>query len=277
MKNVRNKAVWFLLSSSLVVASCDKDDTGELAGNVPQPSFTASTPRSIGLTTEVIFTSTGPEAFLYQWDFGDGTVATGKTVTHIYKKSGTVKAQLIASYREGTGLSEVKDVVLPQNVAFVKQLLTGTTGTKIWMLDNTADAPIIVGTEKNPAEYYAGGKAGTLPACQADDEFTFTSADVFTYNAKAETYVAATPATATSPAVPAACGAPRSGNSDFTFGPAVGDGFAMLEFKKAGTFIGVTDAPDLTYRIIDITADRMILRAGKPNGTVFQMKLVAKP
>jgi hypothetical protein len=74
------------------------------------------------------------------------------------------------------------------------------------------------------------------------------------------------------------CAAPRSGTSEFTYGPSVGEGFAMIEFKTAGTFIGVTDAPDLTYRIIDITDRTMVLRAGKStSGVVFQMKFVAKP
>ncbi|RPD49312.1 PKD domain-containing protein [Hymenobacter sediminis] len=265
-----------LLAAPLLFTSCDKDDDYELEGAVTQPTFTFSAPKSVGLTTEVTFTSTGPDAFLYQWEFGDGTTATGKTVTHVYKKSGTVQARLLTSYRGGFSTSAPQDIALPQNVTFVKQLLTGT-GSKTWILDNASDATITVGTEAKPTEYYAGGKAGDLPACQADDEFTFSSTDVYTYEAKTETYVAATPATATTPAVPAACGAPRSGTSDYTFGPAVGDGYAMIEFKKAGTFIGVTDAPDLTYRVIDITEKTLVLRAGKPNGTVFQMKLVAKP
>ncbi|MBC6989228.1 PKD domain-containing protein [Hymenobacter sp. BT491] len=265
MKNIWNKAACLLLASPLLFTACEKNDSGTLEGAVPQTDFT-TTIKPVGLTTEVTFTSTNADAFLYQWSFGDGSVGTGKTVTHIYKKSGTVKAQLITAYRGGTSLSAVKDVVLPQNIDFVKQLLTGS-GSKTWMLNNAVDAPIVVGTEGNPSEYFNGVKAGGLPPCQADDEYTFTSAGVFTYNAKAETFVAGG----------VGCSTQRSGTSEFTFGPATGEGFAMFEFKKAGTFIGVTDAPDLTYRIIDISDKSMLLRAGKPGGTVFQMKLVPKP
>lgn len=277
MKNTWNKALYALLSSSLLLASCDKEDTGELEGAVPESSFT-TTSKAAGLATEVTFTATNNDAVHYQWVFDDGTVGSGQTITHAYKKSGLVRPQLIAAYRGGTSVSAVQEIMLPQNTAFVKQLLTGS-GSKTWMLDNSVEAPIVVGTEGKPDEYYQGAKAGELPACQADDEYTFSSANVYTYNAQAETYVAAKAATTAppAPAVPAACSASRSGTSEFTFGPATGEGYAMLELKNAGAFIGVTDAPDLTYRIIDITATTMVIRAGKPSGTVFQMKLKAKP
>ena len=40
-----------------------------------------------------------------------------------------------------------------------KLLLTGGS-SRTWMLDNTAEATIMVGTEANPTAYYAGGAAG---------------------------------------------------------------------------------------------------------------------
>lgn len=277
MKNTWNKVAFALLAGSLLLTACDKDDVGELEGTVPQSSFTTSS-KTVGLATEVTFTSTNTDALHYQWVFGDGTTGSGKVVTHVYKKSGTVKAQLITAYRGGTSFSAEQDIVLPQNIAFVKQLLTGSD-SKTWILDNNVEAPIIVGTEGKPDEYDEGEKAGKLPDCQADDEYTFSADNTLTYDAKEETYVAAKQATSTppSPAEPAFCGEPRSDTSGFTFGPAVGDGYAMLELQEAGAFIGVTNAPDLTYRIIDITDKSMVIRAGKPSGTVFQMKLVPKP
>ena len=48
-----------------------------------------------------------------------------------------------------------------------------------------------MGTEASPAPIIPGGALGSLPACQADDEYTFTTANTFTYDAKAETFVAA--------------------------------------------------------------------------------------
>ena len=153
-------------------------------------------------------------------------------------------------------------------VTRVKQLLTAGT-QKTWMLDQASAAPILVGTESNPSQYYAGNPAaGQLPTCQADDEFTFSAANVYTYDAKAETFVAGTPS--------GSCQAPRSGSTPFTLTAADGTGLAQFVLSTPGTFIGVTDAPDLTYRILSITDKTMLLRAGKGNGTVFTMKLVAK-
>jgi PKD repeat protein len=150
-----------------------------------------------------------------------------------------------------------------------KQFLTGGS-TRTWVLDNSASAAIVVGpSDADPTGYYAGGLAGSLPACQADDEFTFTMANSYRYNALAETFVAGG----------GGCQAPRSVTTNFTFGAASGAGIAQFELAPAtpAPFIGITDAPDRTYRIISIDNQRMVLRAGSSTaGTVFTMKLVVK-
>jgi PKD repeat protein len=274
MKNTWNKAAWAVVAGPLLFTACKKNDKGELSGPMPQASYTMSAPKTVGLTSQVTFTSTSTDACLYQWDFGDGTIGSGQTVTHTYQAGGTLKTQLIVSGRGGSSTT-AQNVVLPAVTDVVKRLLTGG-GSKTWKLQSDTVKTITVGTESNSSQYYEGGAANSLPGCQADDEYTFSNSNVFTYDAKKETFVAEAAATTTTPVVPAHCDTPRSGTSDFTFGPATGTGYAMLEFKKPGTFIAVTDAPDLTYRIISITANRLVLRAGKPSGTVFDIKLSAK-
>jgi len=152
----------------------------------------------------------------------------------------------------------------------IKLLLTGGS-SKTWMLDNTTDAPITVGTEANPLEYFAGVKAGELPGCQSDDEFTFSTADVYSYNAKAETFSAAAGYT---------CKAPETATSPMIFGPAAGAGLAQFKLTRSGAFIAATDASptEQVYRILSIDAQKMTLRAGsgQAGGTVFTIKLVAK-
>ena len=151
----------------------------------------------------------------------------------------------------------------------VKQLLTGGS-SRTWKLDNSVAAAIVVGpSDADPTGYYAGGAAGSLPACQADDEFTFTSGSVFQYNAKAETFVAGG----------GGCQAPRTNNTPFTFGAATGAGLAQFVLDPATPMpvIGITDAPDRVYRILEINNQRMLLRAGSPTaGVVFTMKFVVK-
>jgi PKD repeat protein len=420
MKTTWNKAAWALLASPLLLASCKKNDTGSLEGPLPAASFT-SVVNSSQYPVTVTFTDNSQDAgFVNQWEFGDGAIGTGKTVTHTYTQAGTYKVRLTEAGRGGTAATPQTDVVIPslcgqagfsalvncQNnaasarvftysndagaikhldannnvisssaansltscqaddqftfsgtsasytyeanggtyagttcgdaksgsgsyvykpgtggslgqivlqkegsfigeavavpsltydiieasstvlrlrgtladgtktevtlvpydaVARVKQLLTKGT-QKTWKLDNTQATAIVVGTEAEPTKYFAGGVVGSLPACQADDEFTFSAADVYTYDAKAETLVAGG----------VGCQAPLSTTSPFTMGPADGAGLAQFVLGKAGTFIGITDAPDLTYRILAITETSMLLRAGKNNGTVFTMKLIAK-
>ncbi|MGI4871692.1 MAG: PKD domain-containing protein [Janthinobacterium lividum] len=148
-----------------------------------------------------------------------------------------------------------------------KLLLTGGS-SRTWLLDNTQSEPIVVGTEAAPTAYYAGGPAGSLPTCQADDEYTFTLANQFQYNAGAETFVAGSPGV---------CSAPRSGTGTYLYGPvSTGNGIAQVTLSRSGLFIGVTDAPDQTYRILSITNTTMLLRAGAAGGTVFTMKMRVK-
>ncbi len=148
-------------------------------------------------------------------------------------------------------------------------LLTGGS-TRTWKLDNSVAAAIVVGpSDADPTGYYAGGTAGSLPACQADDEFTFTTANVYQYNALAETFVAGG----------GGCQAPRSVSTGFTFGAAAGAGLAQFTLAAAtpAPFIGVTDAPDRVYRILSIDNQHMLLRAGSSTAAlVFTMKLVVK-
>ena len=151
----------------------------------------------------------------------------------------------------------------------IRLLLMGGS-SKTWILDNTVDAPIVVGTEAAPASYFGGVLAGGLPTCQSDDEFTFTAAGVYSYNAKAETFSANG----------FSCQAAQTGTSPLVLGPAVGTGLAQFTLTRAGAFIGTTDASptERVYRILSIDAQRMLLRAGSGSsgGTVFTFRLIAK-
>src|SRR5690606_38738332 len=108
-----------------------------------------------------------------------------------------------------------------------------------WKLDPTSLAPITVGTEGNPTEYFPGG---ALTACQEDDVYTFSFVDnefKLTYNANGSTFNAGNVEPNYS------CGADRSYNNvSFDYSTAVsGVGLASISLPGVppAMFIGVTD------------------------------------
>ncbi|WP_460609638.1 PKD domain-containing protein [Hymenobacter terrigena] len=175
-------------------------------------------------------------------------------------------------------ITEVTLMPTPPPLLLTERRLTGGS-SRTWVLDNTVANTITVGTEAAPTSYFAGGALGSLPGCQADDEYTFTSSHNFIYDAKAETFVAGA----------YSCQAPRSLTTTFTFGQAAGSGVGqfVLALPTSPTapapFIAATDAgSDRTYRILSINNRNMVLRtlgapvpAGTP-ATVFTIKLRVK-
>ncbi|UOQ53934.1 hypothetical protein [Hymenobacter cellulosivorans] len=195
------------------------------------------------------------------------------------------KTELVAPAPAGTPATDFVTATDPGNVAGrnvsgattkaflpaagIKALLTGGS-SKTWMLDNSVDAPIVVGTETNPAEYFPGVRAGELPACQVDDEYTFTNKNQMVYDAKAATFLAGV----------FNCSPPQSGTSAYSFGYAFGGGLAQVTLARPGAFVGTTDASttEQVYRILSIDGTRMVLRAGsgRNGGIVFTFKMIAK-
>ncbi|MGI4864301.1 MAG: PKD domain-containing protein [Janthinobacterium lividum] len=407
-----------ILTGVAALVACRKDDAPSIDGPLPTADFTVTLDTS-QFPVVATFTNKSADAFLYQWDFGDGSpLVSGQNVTHVYKTAGSYRAHLTAAGRSGLGQSQQVPVLIPSicgNAAFgvltacagtgaaswtlsdqpgaivklsasgatlstsaaplpacqlddqfsftsiftysydagantyqgttcgpalsgnsdfiykpngnlgqiilqrpksfiglpdsvvnktydiieasatklrlqgtnpdgtktvttyipqlstidrAKQLLTGGS-SRTWVLDNTVAQTIAVGNEASPSGYYPGGALGGLPTCQADDEYTFTTTGTFTYEANGATFVAGSPGS---------CQAPRNDNTTFAFGPATGMGVAQFVLGKAGTFIGVTDAPaSRVYRILSIDNQHMLLRAGAPgDDPLFTIKMRVK-
>ena len=273
---VRLSASGTMLSSSTTLTACQLDD---------QFSFT--------------------NVFTYAYDAGAGTFANGACGTaltgnsdFIYKPNGSLGQIVLQRNKafiglpdsvvnktydileatatrlrlQGTNPDGTKTVTtyMPQLSALdrAKLYLTGGS-TRTWTLDNTQANAIAVGTESAPGAYNLSGSAGSLPACQVDDEYTFTTANDFTYDAKGQTFTAGV----------YACLAGRTdNNTTYTFGPASGAGLAQFMLAKTNSFIGVTDAPtSRVYRILAIDNQHMTLRAGSSTDpVVFTFLMKAK-
>jgi PKD repeat protein len=70
--------------------------TGPSSSNPATLSVSPTGGAIVGVTV-VTFTALSPSGMSYQWDFGDGSSASGPTVTHTYSATNTFTAQLTAS------------------------------------------------------------------------------------------------------------------------------------------------------------------------------------
>jgi PKD repeat protein len=160
--------------------------------------------------------------------------------------------------------------VVTLTLADINLILNGGS-SKAWRLDPTPGAnAIIVGTEANPSQYFGGG---AIDPCQIDDRYTFSVGNLVSYNAAGSTFNGGNIAPNYN------CGADRSYNTSYVFSTVTGGvaGIASIQLPSAppAIFIGTTDVPpENVYRIISITSNTMVLRAGNGSGTVFQFKFI---
>jgi len=227
----------------------------------------------------VVKTGETPRIYLDPLSTGSGRPFIGTTDvidSNMYRVHNyTDNTMTLRSTLEGSGgvILEIKlKKVVVLTLSDIKNLLTGGS-SKSWKLDPAPGAnSIIVGTEANPGQYYGGGPLdGT---CQTDDYYTFSITDRVSYNANGSTFNGGNVAPNYN------CGADRSYNNvAFTFGPTTGGvaGLATLQLPPVPPtiFIGTTDVPsENMYRIIEISANKLVLRAGNGSGTVFQFKFI---
>lgn len=260
----------FLSFSSILVllaAGCTPDKGGPL-GQKATASFKISAVPGKVNTYALESTSTG--AFAFQWKKGTGDFKKGNALdTAYFPVHGTYSVQLRAFGRGGYDTAaqsvtiDVDDIQNNPNF----QLLVSTP----WKLDANDPAPIIVGTDGNPAQYFGGG---ALADCQKDDVYTFTNDLKLKYEAHGQTFNAGNIAPNYT------CGTDRSySNLSFTFEPGVPAGAAgIVSITIPGNvpdhFIGVTDVSSNNYRIISISASSLVLRSGTQSETVHQFKFI---
>ena len=250
--SLRSLALLSLAGPALLLGSCRKDDPTGLDGPVPTPAF------SVNLNTSqypvvATFTNTTTDAFLYQWDFGDGSpLASGQNVTHTYRSPGTFQAKLVAAGRGGSATSPAQAVVVPSlcgNTGYAVLTACAGSGSTSWTFDPQAGAI----TRRSAAGVLISQSAAPLPACQADDQFSFTSTFAYSYDAGAGTFAGT------------ACGAALSGNSDFNYQP--NGSLGRIVLLRKGAFIGTPDSVvNKTYDIVEATPTRLRLQGTLPNG-----------
>lgn len=271
---VRHHCLLLLACLTFLSYGCKDEDYADKLGTPAKASFKVT--KVQGKVNTYLLESTSQSAYRYQWDFGlnEGPKPAGASTEAYFISKGTYNVKLYA-YGEGGYDIATLPVVVDQddftptlNNPIFQQLVAHA-----WKLDPASTAPITVGTENNPAEYFGGG---ALANCQVDDDYTFSFANnafKLSYKANGQTFNAGNIAPNYS------CAADRSYDSAFTFSTTVqGAGIATITIpgNVPDRFIGVTDVASNNYRIISISATEMVLRSGKSNETVHQMRFVKK-
>lgn len=96
---------WSLLLSAALLAASSIGCGSSTSPTLPPPTLTV-TPSGAAIVgvTAVTFQATSPAAdTTYSWSFGDGTSASGTTVTHVYTREGSLSAVLTAAKGSATG------------------------------------------------------------------------------------------------------------------------------------------------------------------------------
>jgi hypothetical protein len=155
----------------------------------------------------------------------------------------------------------------------VQLYLTGGS-SRAWRLDSTVGAlAIVTGIESDPTKYYAGGP--TIAPCQQNDVYIFSQNGNLTvqYNGDYQ-----------NPANGYSCDGISDLSCTYKFGVVTTSvaGLAQinLEANNRTQWIGVKPGPadpvENVFRILSISPDAMVLRAGSGSTTVWTMKFIRK-
>ena len=110
-------AILIVISTAIIVYVIQKDGNG---GSISEPqkppeAKALATPIETSINETISFSgvnSTDPDGTIvsYEWDFGDGTTASGETVSHVYSAAGNFTAELTVT--DNDGLSDTGEVTV---------------------------------------------------------------------------------------------------------------------------------------------------------------------
>lgn len=272
-----NRNIFLLILTVAVFYSC-KYDTRDLSP-APDASFTV-TPIA-GQVNKFLLTSTSTNAFRYDWDKATGSYAQGQEVDTVYfPDMGTYTVKLLVFGHSGIDSAQ-QQVTVAQNDPAAQtplKILTNNS-SRTWRLAPEAGA-LWIGPDPNTTWWSNSVADLTTRSCLFNDRYTFNIVgNVFTYESNGDFYVdeeggvswpAGMPAVGcyANNAIPAQFQA-WVNDAAFTFEvinnnklKLTGTG-AHVGLYKAGTppdAALATPAASVTYDIVSITPDRMVLR-----------------
>lgn len=300
---------WYQILVVAVIAglftACSDSTTGsnEL-GSKPKAEFTVQ-PVS-GKTNTFLLKSTSDEAFMWQWNLDDGTgwKKGSKTDTAYYPRKGdyTVKLMVFAQGGSDTTQQAINVEKDDPNGCYgnLKNLTACDSGdSKTWVLNPDAGA-LWVGPPDFSATWWSN-PAGDVQtrSCQFNDEYTFSKDGTLERNLKGDMWVDNDSGTDPYPsdiianndgskvsgcydwsAINSKYSAWGSGSYDFQLNgdqlTLSGDGSYLAMYKVGDT--GTTPSPEseITYKIISLTKDKMVVAKIYPGNLAWQFTFVPK-
>lgn len=166
MSVIKNLTTLLLLFSSFTAASCKKESGGSTAGTAPTNLMVNAVVNADG-SGNVSFTATATNAVSFDYEFGDGGIATGTngSASNRYTLAGTNTYSVKVTAKGNTGLTTTKTIGVTVTV-------TAGTPTLIWSDEfNTDGLPDPAkwgydlgagGWGNNEAEYYTSRSANAV-------------------------------------------------------------------------------------------------------------------
>ena len=189
MQNYISKYL-FISILLLGFASCDPQQDGAVDIGLPPAEATFSIEETGEFNTYMLI-STTPEAFLFQWDLGNGATATGETVEVRYANMGDYEVTLTAFNKGGSATSKQTiqvDEDAPVDCYNFEELKFITNcDTKTWRLIPAAGALFIGPDDGTGTTWFASSEDDVdVRACQFDDEWTFSVDGAMVYDTKGD-------------------------------------------------------------------------------------------
>lgn len=265
------------VASVVMLAACEYD-VRELEPK-PDASFTV-TPIA-GQANKYLLTSTSTNAFMYDWDRGDGKgyIRTKNTDTAYFPDKGNYTVKLLAYGQSGMDTaSQVINVAADDPAAQTPmKLLTGNS-SKTWILDQPGGGALFIGPSDFSQTWWANTAADvTARACQFNDEYTFNADGTFNFNNKGDMWIDEEGGKVWPNDVglsigchqnsewPSKYAAWGSGTHQFQVIDnkklkVVGTGAHLGLYKAGDTEVTATPNSAITYDIVSITADKLVIK-----------------
>ncbi|MFT4758742.1 MAG: PKD repeat protein [Paraglaciecola sp.] len=256
-------------------ASCDPEQDGAVDIGVP-PAEASFTIEETGEINTYLLRSTTPGAFLFQWDLGNGTNATGETLEVKYPLMGTYEVTLTA-FNKGGSASSSQNVNVAEDApvdcdSFDELKFITNCESKVWRLIPEAGALFVGPDDGSGTTWFATSEDDVVERfCQFDDEWTFTVAGSMDYDTKGdiwgEDYLGFNFECAATADLGAAVEAWGDGSHIFVVTAGTDTAPAQLQVIGEGAFIGLpkaTNGAEVGFPVNSTTYD--IVRMETING-----------